>query len=201
MKNLDITKMDDKQQEKWMNNLQILVIFNRFALFTAKKFRHYQSNGRNLIYYLTVFISLTFITILTFTSINYSLYKINMNNFSFTEPPSFFTFFYYSFNKMFYSQIPEIIPAMRFSQLASMVQMFFALVLIVVLFSLLITFRNKQIDNEFDKIISKLNNLGGELEDFIKDEYSFNSIDDAIKELEKLKSAFIKFIFSISEKI
>ncbi len=50
-----------------------------------------------------------------------------------------------------------------------------------------------------NKAIKGIESQGTEIEGFIKDEYKINSIEDAMAELEKLKSGLAKFIYQITE--
>jgi hypothetical protein len=182
-------------------NLQTSVLFNRVCLFAAKKLRDYQNSGLNIIYYVLTILLLILITIFSFAVINFGLYKIDSAFFGFPDIPNFFTFFYYSFNNLLFNQIQELIAVGPISQTVSMIESFFALFLIVIFVSLLISVRGQKHTEELNEVIKGVEEQGSSMEGFIRDEYKINNIEDAMAELEKLKAGLTKFIFKITESI
>jgi hypothetical protein len=201
IKNLPVANLDSKQIEKWTTNLQMSVLFNRICLFTAKKLRDYQNSGLNVIYYVLTISMLIVLTIFSFATINYALFKIDALLFSYSVGPNFFTFFYYSFNNLLFNSIQEITPILPISQTVSMVESFFALFLVVIFVSLLLSVRSQRHADELNEVIKGIEGQGKDMEGFIRDEYKINSIDDAMAELEKLKAGMAKFIYKITESI
>jgi len=199
IKNLPLEKLDQKQMEKWTTNLQMSVLFNRVCLFAAKKLRDYQNSGVNFISYVLTILMLIVLTIFSFATINYALFKIDAGLFSYPVVPSFFTFFYYSFNSLLFNSIQEITPAMPISQIVSMMESFFALFLVVIFVSLLLSVRSQRQAEELNEVIKGIGGQGKDMEGFIRDEYKINNIDDAMAELEKLKAGMAKFIYKITE--
>jgi len=90
---------------------------------------------------------------------------------------------------------------MPISQTASMIESFFALFLVVIFVSLLLSVRSQRHAEELNEVIKGIEGQGKDMEGFIKDEYKINSIDDAMAELEKLKAGMAKFIYKITESI
>ncbi len=201
IKDLPITNLDSKQLEKWTTNLQASVLFNRICLFTAKKLRDYQNSRLNIISYVLTILILIVLTSFSFAVINFGLFKISNEFFSFSIYPSFFTFFYYSFNNLLFNLIKEITPIMPVSQVVSMIESFFALFLVAIFISLLLSVRSQRQAEELNEAIKGIEVQGTEMEGFIKDEYKINSIEDAMAELEKLKASLVKFIYKITESI
>lgn len=199
IKNLPLEKLDQKQMEKWTTNLQMSVLFNRVCLFAAKKLRDYQNSGVNFISYVLTILMLIVLTIFSFATINYALFKIDAGLFSYPVVPSFFTFFYYSFNSLLFNSIQEITPAMPISQIVSMMESFFALFLVVIFVSLLLSVRSQRQAEELNEVIKGIGGQGKDMEGFIRDEYKINNIDDAMAELEKMKAGMAKFIYKITE--
>lgn len=201
IKNLPVASLDQKQMEKWTTNLQMSVLFNRICLFAARKLRDYQNSGLNVVSYVLTILMLIVLTVFSFAAINYGLFKIDANLFSYSATPSFFTFFYYSFNNILFNSIREIAPTMPVSQTASMMESFFALFLVVIFVSLLLSVRSQRHAEELNEVIKGIEGQGKDMEGFIKNEYKINSIDNAMVELEKLKAGMTKFIYKITESI
>lgn len=201
IKNLPVTDLSEKQLEKWVANLQTSVLFNRVCLFAAKKLRDYQNSGLNIVSYVLTILLLVALTIFSFAAINFGLYKVDLSTFAVTGTPTFFTFFYYSFNNLLFNSIAEIMPATVMSQTASMVESFFALFLVAIFISLLLSVRSQRHAEELNEVIKGIEEQGADIESFIKDEYRINSIEDAMAELEKLKAGMAKFLYKITESI
>ena len=143
---------------------------------------------------------LIIITIISFASINYGLYKINNEFYKVSATPTFFTFFYYSCNNFVYNSIQEIIPFEPISQAISMIEFFFAILLGAILISLFFSVINDKHTDELNKLIEAIEKEGESMEGFIKDEYKLN-IEEAISELGKLKANLIDFIYGLSKRI
>jgi hypothetical protein len=141
------------------------------------------------------------LTIFSFAAINFGLFKIDSSFFSYPTIPSFFTFFYYSFNNLVFNSIKEITPVMPIAQTVFMIESFFALILVAIFISLLLSVRSQRHTEELNEVIKNIEAQGTEIEGFIKDEYKINSIEDAMVELEKLKAGLVKFIYKITESI
>lgn len=201
IKNLPIENLDQKQLEKWTTNLQTSVLFNRVCLFAAKKLRDYQNSGLNIVSYILTILLLIILTILAFAAINFGLFKMNGDFFSYPVIPNFFTFFYYSFNNLVFNSIKEISPLMPIAQISFMIESFFALILVAIFISLLLSVRGQRHTEELNEVIKGIEAQGTEIEGFIKDEYKINSIEDAMAELEKLKAGLAKFIYKITDSI
>jgi hypothetical protein len=105
-----------------------------------------------------------------------------------TSNPSFFTFFYYSFNNLFFNQIREISPVAPVSQIMSMAESFSTLFLITIFVSLAISVRNQRASEELGEAIESIETDGRHIETFIRDEYRFSTIDDAMAELQRAQA-------------
>lgn len=201
IKNLPVESLNQEQLETWIENLQMSVLFNRVCLFMAKKLRNYQNSGLNVISYVLTILFLIALTVFSFAVINYGLFKIDSGLFSYSTTPSFYTFFYYSFNNLLFNSIREITPILFISQTISMIEYFLALFLIVIFVSLLFSVKSQRHTEELNDLIKEITDQGKYMESFIKDEYKINSISDAIVELKNLKASMIKLIYIITESI
>ena len=92
--NSAIESMDDDQIDKWISNVQQLVLANRFCVFVAKKLKDYQSSGFTIVSSIFSLLLLVLYTVFTFAIINFGLFKIDQSFYTFSYPPSFFNFFY-----------------------------------------------------------------------------------------------------------
>ncbi len=198
IKKLPVSSLDQTQLQKRITNLQTSVLFNRICLYSAKKLRNYQSSGINIISNTCKILFLVFFTVFSFTFINFGLFKIDEKYFGFSASPHLFTFFYYSFTNLFYASIQQMTPALPISQIFSMFEFFLSLFLIVIFVSLQISIRSQRTSDELNKAIKVIENEGGIMESFIRDEYGLGTIDDAIEELQKAKAGLLNFVFILS---
>lgn len=199
IRNLPLEAYDSKQLEKWTTNLQQLVLYNRLILFCAKKLSDYQKSGFQIISEIMSFILLILFTILSFALINYGLYKIDYGNFNYVIEPTFFTFFYYSFENSMFNQISEIVPLKQTAILIYMFQNFFALLWGLILVTLFVQYKKEQKVLALNKVIENIEKQGKELESFIAEQYNLDSIEVAMDKLTEMKSALVNFIYQISK--
>ncbi len=199
MASLPVENLDQKQLEKWSTNLQILVLHNRIFLFGARKLRDYQNSGLIVIPSVQTILVLIATTVFSFAAVNFGLYKINHGFFAFSAPPTFFTFFYYSFSHLMFGSIQDIIPTMTISQTASMIESFFALFLVMIFVSLLLSFGSQRHTDELNEVIRNLEEQAAGMENHIRDEYKVNNIEDAMAALEKIKSGAAELAYAITQ--
>ena len=82
-----------------------------------------------------------------------------------------------------------------------MLQKFFALFLIAMFISLLVTVRSERYAEEIDRVANIVEGEGREIESFIRDEYRLDSIDQAISELERLQAGLIKILIWFTQNL
>ncbi len=143
--------------------------------------------------------SLVAFTILSFAAVHYALYRINAASFETTSSPSFFTFFYYSFNTFLFNSIKELTAVSWVSQSAAMVESVFALFLIALFVSLLLPFRKERYTIELGETITAIEAQGKSMEAFIRTEYMFDTVEDALIQLQKLEAGMIRLLLMLSE--
>ncbi|MGD0279885.1 MAG: hypothetical protein ABSC11_11325 [Smithella sp.] len=199
IKILQIDALSEEQSKNRIKKLQNLVMWNRIFLFATKRLNDYQNSGINIVSYLLTILILIIYSVISFSIINYGLFKIDASLYSITIKPSLFTFFYYSFNKILSSSISEIKAVMPLSQIASMAELFVAFFIIIILISALITYKNKKATDAIIKVMGELEKEGERIEDFIQGEYKIRDINAAITELERAKSNVIAGIYWLSK--
>lgn len=201
IKNLPIEHLDQSQMDKWTASLQMSVLFNRVCLITSKKLGEYQKSKFNAISYVMAILLLLILTVFSFATINYGLFKVDASFFSFSQVPNYFTFIHYSFKSSFFNSIPEITPITPVVQTVSMIEFFLAFSLIGIFVSMLKSVRSEKYSEELSGFIAGVEGQGDQMEKFIKDEYKIDTINEAIAELDKLKSGLAKLFYSMSEGI
>ena len=82
VRGLPVARFNEDQLKKWTNSLEATVLFNRLALFSAKKLRIYQNSSVHLISGLLTTGVLFIITIFSFAAINYAIFNIDHSYFS-----------------------------------------------------------------------------------------------------------------------
>jgi hypothetical protein len=100
-----------------------------------------------------------------------------------------------------FNSIPEIIAKTPVSQVASMIESLFALFLIGILVSLVLSVRSQRETDELNEAIKDLTEEGIRVEGHLKDKYRLGNIEEAMQALQKLHSFFIGFIYKITETI
>lgn len=201
LKSIAVPSMNEVQLKKWIETLQNSVLYNRAFLFAARKLRSYQQSGLNLIAYMVMIFTLIALTVISFSVINYALYIADSSSFTATNAPSFFTFFYYSFNNFVFNSISEIIPSSKTTQVALMVEQFFVAFLLANIASLIFSFRSQKSTEELEEIIKDMEKESEKIESIIKTDYNLPTIEDAILELEKAKSGSISIIIALTNGI
>jgi hypothetical protein len=200
IKDLAVLEMNSAQLRKWTNSLQLTVIINKSCFFLSSRLQEYQKSNLNIIFYILNLFVLLFITIFFFGGMNYALYKIDQNSYIIKEGQSFFNFFYYSFNTIFFGSIPEITASSNLSHSLKMLEIIFSFLLITIFTVLIFNIKSKKHSDELGNIIDELTLQGQQIESRIQAQYKM-SVNDAIIELERLKSELINFIYFLSKNL
>ncbi len=201
IRNLPIENLEPKQLEKWNTSLQTSVLFNRFCLFTATKLRDYQRSEWRMIPSIFGLLLLIAFTVISFSAVYFSLYKVNVNLFSFTQEPSLFTFLYFSFNNLILNSTLEIAASMVLSQSVYMLQASLSFLLVVIVATLYISHRAQKSISELDEVISGVEEEAKSMENFIQEEYKIESITVAMERLKEVQSGLVQFIYWLSKGI
>jgi hypothetical protein len=201
VRNLPVETMTTKQLELRTNGLQNMVLYNRACLLISKKLRDYQRSGANVASYILSVVGLFLFVVISFALIDYALYKINHDLFQFTySKESLFAFIYYSAGSMFYAA-NGLVPAEPFSQLAQLIQFFFALLLVVILITVIFSLSNERYSAELEEVIVSVEREGRDAEALLLSEFSLESIDSAIEALQKAQAGLIGFIVYLTKNL
>lgn len=195
---LPVGRMKDAQLEKWITNVQQLVLYNRLCLFVAKGLKAYQESGINIVSFILSILFLALYTIFTFALINFGVYKINSDFYSFAYAPTFFTFFYYSFNLLLLNSVQEVVAIAPLSQTIVMIESFFGLFLVAIFISLVFSVKSQKYVDELNDAIQKLKEEGLRMEEHIKENYGLDSIASALEALQKLRSSSVDLLYTIT---
>lgn len=194
-----LADLNKTQLQQWKTKLELCVLFNRSCLFVARRLKDYQNSGVHILSAVLITMSLVILTILSFAAVNYAAYKSNPASFETTSSPSFFTFFYYSFNTFLFNSIKEVVPVSWASQSAGMVESVFALFLFALFVSLMLPFRRERYTIELGDTIAAIEAEGKSMEAFIKTEYLVDTVEEALIQLEKLQASMMRLLLMLSE--
>ena len=200
IRTLPVVELNETQLKVRTDKLGNIVLYNRACLFLATKLKKYQRTGLNVAFGVLIVLKLIAITVLCFTAINFALYEVDPNAFE-SSKPTFFMFFYYSFNNLLFNSIKEISPATVFSQSLAMFENLIALVLIGLFTSLLVTIRSERHSAQLDRVITAIERDGNEIEAFMQSEYQIQSMDDALVELQRMKVSTIQILLWLTKNL
>jgi hypothetical protein len=194
---LPVQTLNEAQIELRRNSIQSLVLWNRCVLFLGRKLKQYQESKLNAVAYSFNLLLLIAVTIFSFAAVNYGLYKIDPSQFNVTATPSGFIFLYYSFHAFIFGSISEVTPIKLYSQIFSMSEQSFAIVLLFILISLFFSIRSERYKEELARIIQESEQTGRALEGLIQDTYHL-TLDEALREIERMQYNFMKLILWLS---
>lgn len=201
IKDLPVETLEPKQLEKWNTSLQTSVLFNRFCLFTATRLRDYQRSEWRMIPAIFGLLWLITFTVISFSGIYFSLFKLNPGLFNFAQAPTFFTFLFFSFNNLILNSTPEIAASAVLSQSAYMLQASLSFLLMVIIATLYISHRAQKSSSELDEVITAVEEEAKNMEGFIQEEYKIESITVAMERLKEMQSGLVQFIYWLSKGI
>jgi hypothetical protein len=188
----------DENAQQWIANLQNSLLASRLCLFSARKLKEYHASGAGFFSAAFVVLFLVVVTVFIFAASNLALFKIEPGYFSFSDPPNFFTFIYYSFKAVVFSNVSELLPIGVVAKIFWMMEAASALFFGLIFASLMLSARSQRQTEELNKVIETISEQGRSMELFVLNEYKFQTIDEALNELTRLKAAFASFIYKLS---
>jgi hypothetical protein len=201
LKGTPYEQLTPEQANKWKQNLSTSLMLNRLCLFASRKLRAYgDSAWAKLAPAFTAFMLFAATTV-TFALANFAAYKIMPASFVVNGQSNLMLFLHYSFNRMVFNTIPEIIPQGVLAMLLYDAEAFFSVTLGLVFISLILTMRRERQTTEMNRAIEYFGEQGKIIEEGILSEYRFNSIEDAISALEKVQQGATVFLYNIAERI
>jgi hypothetical protein len=196
----DIELLTKEEKDKRNNEIQILLILNRLCLFLSSNLKRLQQRSVLALYVLISVIYTFLLTIVIFALENFALFNLNPANFSAVGSRSFLFFLYYSFNSIMTNNIADFMPVSDITRFANSIEIFFGVLVLIVLFYVYTTINREKYSAETDTMILLLNQQGEKFESHLT--YQFNmSSEDAIKEIEKMNFSLIKLIYFLTSGI
>ncbi len=192
-------RMSEEYRLKWASNLQMAIILNRGCKFLSRKLEEYQRSRLTSFFYALNFLLLTGFSVLTFSLVDFALYKINPASYSLTVRPNFFIFFYYSANTLLGHSINEVVEASTASRVFHLSELFVTFLLVIVLFTLWSSVKNQREADEIKATVACIRKQGEEMDYYINSEFGL-SVDEALSFLIARKLAsMIKIIEFLSD--
>lgn len=192
---IPVLSLDQQQLQKRTEKLQMAVLFNRVCLFSARKLQDYQNSGWQFVPSVFTILGLILFTAISFTGINMALFKLDPSLYQYTQIPTLFTFFYYSFSNLIFHEIPQLSAVTPLSESILMFQEFCSFTLTVIFVVLIISVRGERYSAELEKVIEEIAKEGTSMEGFIKEEYQIDNIAAALIELERVKAGMLSFLY------
>jgi hypothetical protein len=198
IQNIPIATFSPEQLTVWRGNLQQMLLFNRAALFLAKRLKVYHDSRVHVFSFVLSLVGLIFLSVVLFAAVNLGICKLDGAEFHLSVQPSFFEFLWYSFRTYSFGSTDEIVPIGVLAKVAAMVECSFAIWVCVIFATLCFSVKAEKYKEELYGTITELTATGKGLEEFIEKEYSLNC-EQAMREIGKLPSNFATIILWLSK--
>lgn len=193
MRGLPLVQYSESQKKIRRDGLQTIVFFNTIIIFLAKRLREFQRTGVAYIFRGSPAIITWIFTVVCFWGINLAIHKIDVDSFRSEVSPDKFTFFFYSFKAMFFSQT-GIVANSNLARSVEVVQNLCSLFIGGVFFSMILPGRNAQYLEDLNSVISDLEAQSSVLKNQMISEFLVEDMSDAIQELQTDRTEFVSFI-------
>jgi hypothetical protein len=201
LKDKPYEQLTPEEANTWKQRLTISLILNRLCLFAARKLRAYGESAWAKLAPAFTAVMLFAATTVTFALTNLAAFKLIPDSFVLTASPGLILFVHYSFNRMVFNTIPEVVPKHSVAILLYDLEAMFSVLLGLVFISLILTMRRERQTAEMNRTIESFGEQGRIIEQGIVSEYHFRNIDDAISALEKVQQGVTAVLYNIAERI
>lgn len=179
------------------NSLQLAIAVNKILTLWAYQLEKYKKSLASQVLVFLPYLALIFNAAITFSLVNFALYKLNADNFTYENQPSLIHFLYYSFVGLLgFGEIEGLRPQ---SNLAITLKIVVGLVGVVVIATLLLNvfmaWKKQRDDSEIEKQIAALKDQQVQMEVGLIRDFGVSSIKEAVTILRKtINTAMIDFI-------
>jgi len=181
-----------------VNHLQNALLANRATLYFSERLNDFNKSNFSVVSAIISSVSLITLSAAGFSIIYLGVHKMDPAAFSATSALSYFDYFNVSFDNMVFGSNNQIEMLSELSRGISILQRFLSLMIVALFLSVMIGVRQKKFEQEIEKTVDVLRKSAGNLEEFVKTEFKFHSVEEAIIELARIEAAFIKFISKLS---
>lgn len=186
---IEKTEQDDEIPEK----VPLLILTNRTLYFIAEKLKRFKESRVYVVFFIISLLFTFAVSVVLFSLINYGIYKLDPASFSMSGYEGYFIFLYYSFNALIMNSISAVEPLSFLSMTINMVQIFYGIVLIVILIGIIISVNTQKYKDDIDQVIYAFDMQSEDVEKILELNFKM-SIHQAINELERVKHSLIDFI-------
>jgi hypothetical protein len=186
-------KLTETQVTSRRTNLQTILIANRALLFLGRRLRDYQDSRLNAVAYAFNLVLLLIFTVVSYSAINLALYKLDAQEYTLVGSASPFLFLYYSFHVFLFNGITEVSATGLYSQILSMSEQFFAIILLFILIVLFFSVRSEKYKDELSSAIREAEESGHVLDNLIRSTYRMTQAE-ALEEIRRMNSNLIGVI-------
>ncbi len=202
LRDAQITKFNEEQQQKFLTNLQSAVLVQRLPLFWAYQLDQYRRSPVPVLFTGLAYAWLVLQAAGILTLINYALYKLDAASFLYSAPPSIVVFARYAISSLIGNEIGPLQPQ---SDLANGIFLGATILGIVFLIGfvigLILSYRQKSQDAALLDMIDGFKAQSRELDELLQREYDVKSVDEALARLEELRGGLIGVLSFLSSRI
>lgn len=185
-----------KKHKDLVSMIETRVLINRLLLFSAKKLKEYNNSKSYIFQDIVLFITTAIVGIISFTLINYGIFKINNINYKILEGvPNFIDFILYTIS----CSNGYILPMATITKILEITK---ALIFFIFSGLFVCTFlesSKKKQKEGIESVIDSINDTAKNEENKIIKKELFEDINSAIKGLQQIKSSLIGIIMKITE--
>lgn len=196
---LNIATIEElKENKEMLSMIESKVLINRLLLFSAKKLKDYNNSRTYLLQDIIIFIMTMIIGILSFTSINYGIFKINNFNFNFNiigNNLNFIDFILYVIS----GANDYIAPSTMLTKILEIIKGIIVFVFSALFVCTFLEGSKKKQKEELENIISYMESTAKEEEMKIVKKDLFEDMNSVISSLEQMKSSLIGIIIKITQ--
>lgn len=195
---LPLEDMTQAQIQTWSSSLQLAVLYNRGCYYLASRIRDLKKSRILVVKNFLSLLRLFLLNVLVFSAANYALYRVAPIQFMTTTKLGFFDFVWYGFLSLFGNTAHEVAAVGSYARLLFMAAvMLNSLVLLVLFFYVGTAVKSARNEEQMDEMVAKIKDHAELSESFVRKLYGM-SIEEAFRQLVKLKAGFIGIIIRIT---
>jgi hypothetical protein len=201
LKRPEVETFTKEQLDKFLGAVGGGILANRAIYYWAYQLERYRTSPARFLLGMFSYFWLYVQTVIIFALINYAVFKMDADGFSFDSPPTFLVFVYYSLSALFVNGIASLDPVNTIPLLLRIAEGIVGpLLLLTLVANLLLTARNSRDDQALRQVIAGFKEQAAKHEEYLAREYEM-PIDQALRRLQELGLGIVGMISFITTKI
>jgi len=194
VENIEKQKDDDKltPEQNLSKKIERMILWNYFLQYVSNNINSYRGKRAFMIVWFFQYFLYFFLTISFFTFLNYQIFKIDPLNFTFTNQPNLFDFFYYTIKTVSFSGTDSLKPLSSIARIIEICSFFIlSIYFLIITISSIFSLKMAEYSKDMEVAVELCRLQNEKIKEHLQAKYN-TDIAKAVSETERIGTATFK---------